>query len=138
MLTSSKGGHDNGYLPTLASLDNEQLLDKVVILKGYDEIATELRTLKLGILNIDGLFRTQKVSSGSRSKRFVESPQIQLDTIFSTNDDDRDTLRSPFSRMKGTITSAPNYPQQVDAATSLSPTKEKPLDYSLVRRRQYS
>ena len=55
------GGHDNGYLPTLTALENEGVLDKVVLLTGYREIATELRGLNMSTLSLDSLFRGVKL-----------------------------------------------------------------------------
>ncbi|KAI5116544.1 hypothetical protein M0805_004327 [Coniferiporia weirii] len=62
------GGHDNGYLPTLTALENERLLDKLVILKGYRDIATELKALRLPTLSLDNLFRADKLAGSPRSK----------------------------------------------------------------------
>ena len=59
------GGHDNGYLPTLAALENERLLQKIILLKGYHDIATELKHLNLPTLTLDNLFRTTKLSHTS-------------------------------------------------------------------------
>ncbi|KAF8922523.1 hypothetical protein CPB85DRAFT_1267926 [Mucidula mucida] len=57
------GGHDNGYSSTLASLETEGLLDKVILLSGYKELALELQHLRLPAVHIDGLFRPTKVPS---------------------------------------------------------------------------
>ena len=56
------GGHDNGYLPTLTELQNEGLLDKVILLQGYMDVATELQSLSLPALRIDSLFIAEKIS----------------------------------------------------------------------------
>ncbi|EPQ59339.1 hypothetical protein GLOTRDRAFT_114059 [Gloeophyllum trabeum ATCC 11539] len=60
------GGHDNAYMPTLTAMENEQLLGKVVILQGCDDLASEIRSLDLPILRIDGLFMEHKLSSASK------------------------------------------------------------------------
>ncbi|KLO07518.1 hypothetical protein SCHPADRAFT_860173 [Schizopora paradoxa] len=122
------GGHDNGYLPTLASLENEQLLDKLVVLKGYDELAIELQGLKLETYQIDGLFRTQKVTSSPRKRaQVVDSPRITIDDATSPRDD---LLLSPFSRSKTSSSSYIPQSNGVNGITS-SPTKERPLNPSL-------
>jgi hypothetical protein len=43
-------------------LDNEQLLGKMVMLQGYNEMANELQKLSLPTLKIDGLFMAHKLS----------------------------------------------------------------------------
>jgi hypothetical protein len=63
-----QGGHDNGYKSTLAYLENEGLLGKVVLLRGYKDLAMELRTLGLPVLEIDGVFMTKKMPSNSYHK----------------------------------------------------------------------
>ncbi|KZT20789.1 hypothetical protein NEOLEDRAFT_1140325 [Neolentinus lepideus HHB14362 ss-1] len=50
------GGNENSYMPTLTAMENEQLLGKVVILQSYDDLASEIRSLNLPSLRIDGLF----------------------------------------------------------------------------------
>jgi hypothetical protein len=55
------GSHDNGYYPTLAELQSNRLLDKVVLLQGYEQIAKEIGSLGLPILPIDNLFRSEKI-----------------------------------------------------------------------------
>ncbi|CAE6393252.1 unnamed protein product [Rhizoctonia solani] len=55
------GGHDSGYAGALSHYQNLGLEDKIVILKGYDEIAYDLRKLPFRIMDTDGLFMSQKV-----------------------------------------------------------------------------
>ncbi|KAF8216206.1 hypothetical protein K438DRAFT_1800249 [Mycena galopus ATCC 62051] len=55
------GGHDNGYTSALTSLENEGFLHKVVLLRGYKDVAVELKNLRLPELTIDGLFMTSKL-----------------------------------------------------------------------------
>ncbi|GJJ07736.1 hypothetical protein Clacol_001941 [Clathrus columnatus] len=55
------GAHDNGYYPTLAELHNNNLLDRLVLLQGYEQTAHEIASLRLPVLNIDGLFRSEKI-----------------------------------------------------------------------------
>ncbi|THH15979.1 hypothetical protein EW146_g4587 [Bondarzewia mesenterica] len=62
------GAHDNGYTSTLNLLDNEGFLDKVVLLRGYRNLAVELKNLNLPHLEIEGLFMTQKLQSNTPKK----------------------------------------------------------------------
>ncbi|KAJ7630974.1 hypothetical protein FB45DRAFT_917110 [Roridomyces roridus] len=55
------GAHDNGYTSALASLQNEGFLHKLVLLRGYKEVAFELRNLQLPELTIEGIFMTHKL-----------------------------------------------------------------------------
>lgn len=55
------GGHDNGYASTLNSLNNEGFLDKVILLRGYRDVAHELKNLQLPLVEFKGIFMTQKL-----------------------------------------------------------------------------
>ncbi|CAE6431023.1 unnamed protein product [Rhizoctonia solani] len=55
------GGHDSGYAGALSRYQNLGLEDKIVILKGYDAIAYDLRNLPFRIMDIEGLFMSEKV-----------------------------------------------------------------------------
>jgi len=59
------GAHDNGYSAPLKYLDHENLLSKVVLLKGYKDIAAELLALGLPTLEIEGLFLERKIVLGN-------------------------------------------------------------------------
>ncbi|KAJ8522541.1 hypothetical protein ONZ45_g907 [Pleurotus djamor] len=56
------GGHDNGYTATLTSLETEGLLRKVVLIRGYADLAQEIKHLNLKELSIASLFMTRKLS----------------------------------------------------------------------------
>ncbi|KAK0233206.1 hypothetical protein IW262DRAFT_1329215 [Armillaria fumosa] len=60
------GSHDNGYTSTLASLQNEGLLDKIVLLRGYKELAVELQHLQLPVVEVGGVFRSTKLPGHTR------------------------------------------------------------------------
>ncbi|KAI9063042.1 hypothetical protein FKP32DRAFT_1686352 [Trametes sanguinea] len=62
------GAHDNGYTSTLNLLQNEGLLDKVVLLKGYKDLAHEINSLNLPELEIDGIFITKKLYTNGTKK----------------------------------------------------------------------
>lgn len=55
------GAHDNGYTSALTSLENEGFAHKLVLLRGYKDIAIELKNLQLPELTIDGVFMTHKL-----------------------------------------------------------------------------
>jgi hypothetical protein len=82
-----EGGHDNGYTSTLNYLQNEGLLDKVTLLRGYEVLAKELRNLNLPHLEIEGVFMAKKLQSKRWSKlvlppAFVPSLQPEDFEIF--------------------------------------------------------
>ncbi|TFK89773.1 hypothetical protein K466DRAFT_574615 [Polyporus arcularius HHB13444] len=62
------GAHDNGYTSTLNLLQNEGLLDKVVLLKGYKDLAHEIYSLRLPQLDIEGVFIQKKLQTNSKYK----------------------------------------------------------------------
>jgi hypothetical protein len=76
MLIICPGGHDNGYTSTLTALENEQLLGKLVLLQGYNEIANELQKLCLPSLRVDGLFMTQKLSYVTKRSATLSTPIV--------------------------------------------------------------
>ncbi|CAE6397729.1 unnamed protein product [Rhizoctonia solani] len=55
------GGHDSGYAVALSHYQSLGLEDKIVIIKGYDEIAHDLRKLPFRIMDTEGLFMVEKV-----------------------------------------------------------------------------
>lgn len=57
------GGHDNGYTTNLTALQNEGYLDKIVLLQGYTQLATEIKALGLPCLENNGLFLSTKLSN---------------------------------------------------------------------------
>lgn len=61
VLTKHPGLHDNGYTTTLSYLQTEGLLDKLIALRGYNEIAWQLRDYRIPECNIPGVFMTQKM-----------------------------------------------------------------------------
>ncbi|KAI0801289.1 hypothetical protein C8Q74DRAFT_1454658 [Fomes fomentarius] len=62
------GAHDNGYTSTLNLLQNEGLLDKVVLLKGYKDLAHEINNLNLPQLEIEGVFIQKKLQTNGKQK----------------------------------------------------------------------
>ncbi len=56
----------NGYTSTLTSLQNEGFLDKIVLLRGYKELAIELQHLQLPVVEVGGVFRSTKLPGHAR------------------------------------------------------------------------
>ncbi|CAL1695900.1 unnamed protein product [Somion occarium] len=72
------GAHDNGYISILNQLQNEGLLNKVVLLRGYRELAYELKNLDLPTLDIVGLFMTRKLQTVQTKKPSPPPTQVKL------------------------------------------------------------
>jgi hypothetical protein len=79
------GCHDNGYSTTLTRLENEGFLDKIVLLPGYNTLASELKRLDLPTLEIE-VFMTKKITLkksplATQPKEFemseIPSPRVQ-------------------------------------------------------------
>ncbi|KII94335.1 hypothetical protein PLICRDRAFT_424408 [Plicaturopsis crispa FD-325 SS-3] len=66
------GGHDNGYTSTLNSLENEGFLGKVVLLRGYKDLAVEIKNLELPELDIEGIFMPRRLPP--KPKKYVSPP----------------------------------------------------------------
>ena len=61
------GCHDNGYAHTLRSLITDGYRDKLVLLRGYSDMAKEIGMLGLPDFTIPDLFRASKIESIWRS-----------------------------------------------------------------------
>ncbi|TFK98838.1 hypothetical protein BDV98DRAFT_195913 [Pterulicium gracile] len=70
------GSHDNGYTSTLTSLETEGLLTKITLLKGYKDLATEIRSLGLPQFDIPGLFATHKFPTSRSTPRLGSSSSL--------------------------------------------------------------
>ena len=53
--------HDNGYANILSSLSTENRLSKLLLLKGYTDLAGQLRQYGSRVVTIPDLFRTSKI-----------------------------------------------------------------------------
>jgi hypothetical protein len=62
-ITHDSGCHDGGYSTALKNLQNQDLLDKIVLLPGYWNIARDIRDLNRPTLNIDNLFLPSKITA---------------------------------------------------------------------------
>ncbi|KAJ6575150.1 hypothetical protein B0H19DRAFT_1127403 [Mycena capillaripes] len=76
------GGHDNGYTSALTSLENEGFLHKVILLRGYKDVAIELKNLRLPELTIDGVFMTQKLPTNifQRNRGHLQESSVSIST----------------------------------------------------------
>lgn len=63
------GSHDGGYVPVLSELRDEGLLEKLVLLKGYDHVVPCITRLKMHVHRIDGLFMARKLPSWKKNAR---------------------------------------------------------------------
>lgn len=85
------GAHDNGYTSTLASLQNEGLLDKIVLLRGYKDLAIELKHLQLPVVEVEGVFRSTKMQGHTRhglqklaTSMYVNKPESSTNVLKAT------------------------------------------------------
>ena len=53
--------HDNGYANILSSLSTENRLSRLLLLKGYSDLAGQLRQYSSRVVTIPDLFRTSKI-----------------------------------------------------------------------------
>lgn len=74
------GGHDNGYTSTLNQLQNEGLHSKITILRGYKDLAYELKSLNLPHVEIEGVFMTKKLQNSAK-KYTPAAPQHLENTV---------------------------------------------------------
>ncbi|EPQ60792.1 hypothetical protein GLOTRDRAFT_124541 [Gloeophyllum trabeum ATCC 11539] len=73
------GGHDNGYTSTLNYLQNEGLVEKIVLLRGYRDLASELKSLNLPNLEIEGVFMLRKLPTFPHKKSSTPPSTIQAE-----------------------------------------------------------
>ncbi|KAL1686275.1 hypothetical protein GGG16DRAFT_97018 [Schizophyllum commune] len=81
------GCHDNGYANTLRTLITEGFCDKLVLLRGYSDMATEINKLNLHDYTIPNLFRTSKIVNSPRfaSRQAAITPHVISSPSSSTN-----------------------------------------------------
>ena len=90
------GGHDNGYTSTLNQLQNEGLHSKITILRGYKDLAYELKSLNLPQIEIEGIFMIKKLQNQAKKSSPAVLPQ-HLENIVNTQNNNR----SPMIQTKG-------------------------------------
>ncbi|KAL1708534.1 hypothetical protein EV121DRAFT_254242 [Schizophyllum commune] len=81
------GCHDNGYANTLRTLITEGFRDKLVLLRGYSDMASEINKLNLHDYTIPDLFRTSKIVNSPRfaSRQATNTPHVISSPGSSTN-----------------------------------------------------
>jgi hypothetical protein len=72
-LAVHSGGHDNGYTSTLSHLENEGLLKKIILLRGYQTLAAELQHFDLHQLHLEGVFMANKLPSNHKKTHTTSS-----------------------------------------------------------------
>lgn len=102
------GCHDNGYVSSLRSQITAGFRDKLILLKGYTQMATAIAALDLPTMEIPDLFITQKLATGSR---WMTSPHPSNQMVTGT---DSDTVLDELSKM------LPGESDEVDPTTSYS------------------
>ncbi|PCH33612.1 hypothetical protein WOLCODRAFT_61159 [Wolfiporia cocos MD-104 SS10] len=109
------GTHDNGYTSTLASLQNEGLIDKIILLRGYTKLAYEIKGLELPDMEIEGLFLKKKLYSNNNKK--PSNPNTPYHKQHIEHEVSRSNAPTPSSRSQ---------------ASASPPRKTKVLDLTLV------
>ncbi|WVQ80936.1 hypothetical protein IAT38_003043 [Cryptococcus sp. DSM 104549] len=66
--------HDNGYANVLASLQTESRIANILLLKGYTDLAAQLKAYSARVVSIPGLFRTTRLSGPSIPAQGVNAP----------------------------------------------------------------
>ena len=134
-LTLSAGAHDNGYTSTLNLLQNEGLLDKVVLLKGYKDLAHEINSLRLPQLEIDGVFIQKKLHTNGKQKAAAAVSAAATGAAATANNKSpkKQPLTPASSESDKARQSGPSTPiaQIVKPATPVK--KPRPLDPNQVR-----
>ncbi|KAL1735852.1 hypothetical protein EV714DRAFT_243168 [Schizophyllum commune] len=138
------GCHDNGYAHTLRSLITDGYRDKLVLLRGYSDMAKEIGMLGLPDFTIPDLFRASKIESIWRSPQPAQQSFFPPATIpasgfpeyyaynYGAGADNVPLPSSPavFSGrpdlVEGGLATFPNVPQ-TPSSSNTSPTPSKAL-----------
>lgn len=75
------GCHDAGYIPSLHSQMTAGFRDKLILLKGYTQMAPGIAALDLPTLEIPGLFMSHKLAGGSRWTTSPNQTVTETDTV---------------------------------------------------------
>ncbi|KZO96908.1 hypothetical protein CALVIDRAFT_536830 [Calocera viscosa TUFC12733] len=84
--------HDNGYSSILHSLTAENKLDKILILKGYNVLAQELKAFETRVVDIPGLFMSEKLPTFHLGMLNISNPKPTSSIV-------RDSQPSPDKEM---------------------------------------
>lgn len=129
------GAHDNGYTSTLNLLQNEGLLDKVILLKGYKDLAHEINSLNLPQLNIDGVFIQKKLQTNGKQKATAAVPNANAagSAASKSPKPPKQPMPLPHDNDKARY-SKPATPVPTVAKTATPVRKPRPLDPDQVRQ----
>ncbi|TCD71503.1 hypothetical protein EIP91_008884 [Steccherinum ochraceum] len=129
------GAHDNGYASTLNYLQNEGHLHKVIVLRGYKELAFEIRNLNLPSLQIDSLFHKKRLqslaksSSSSTNKGASSSKKAPPATIQAQDFEKFRNKTSPPSSVPRSKTTSGNGSRSLDPNVPLHRQKPPPCNF---------
>ncbi|OBZ80082.1 hypothetical protein A0H81_01170 [Grifola frondosa] len=118
------GAHDNGYTSTLNYLQNEGLLDKVILLRGYRDLAHEIKNLNLPFLEIEGIFMQRKLQTNP----FKKNMNLNTQSLPSVQPQDFDKFRNKSST-PGPNTSPVKKPNRLDPEQPLHRQKPPPCNF---------
>ena len=141
-MTGELGVHDNGYTTTLSHLKTEGLLSKLIFLRGYDQIAWQLRDYGIPECNISEVFMTQKIPNRRTIPAFLQTQsdpsfsQSQPGPSFHLSQLNSQTQSNPVFSPQAFIL-PPLQPIAVPDSPEYGPWSESPtyLDPTLVRTR---
>ena len=135
MLRRFSGAHDNGYTSTLNLLQNEGLLDKVILLKGYKDLAHEINSLNLPQLNIDGVFIQKKLQTNGKQKATAAVPNANAagSAASKSPKPPKQPMPLPHDNDKARY-SKPATPVPTVAKTATPVRKPRPLDPDQLRQ----
>jgi len=117
------GAHDNGYTSTLNYLQNEGLLDKIIILRGYRDLAHELKSLDLPNVWIEGVFLTKRLPNNP----FKKTNGQQL--LPSVQPQDFEKFRHKSSQGPAPQRSPKKGPKRLDPELPLHKQKPPPCNF---------
>ncbi|KAK7061599.1 hypothetical protein R3P38DRAFT_2495455 [Favolaschia claudopus] len=90
------GCHDGGYVGSLRSQITAGFRDKLILLKGYTQMANAISGLDLPVIDSGDLFMPQKLSTVNRWTTISQSPS-QIATDADTMPDDSSKVSNPES-----------------------------------------
>lgn len=109
MSNAQLGTHDNGYTSTLNYLQNEGLIEKVILLRGYKELAYEIKGLQLPHIDIEGLFMKKKLYTHP-SKKTNNAQSAPATPPQTSNDLDKARSKAPTpAKHNNAQTSTPSF-----------------------------
>jgi len=116
------GGHDNGYLASLTALENEGFLRKLILLKGYRELAQEIRNLKLPEVELEGLFMKDKIkthwNNTTNKQNAAVHPAAKRHGGSFTGSSSTSTPKSGYKPLGNAVPSSPGIPGHTRTAGS--------------------